>query len=290
MEKFKGIFPALLTPFDENNRLNEKALEQLIEMNLKKGVRGFYVGGSTGEAFLLSESERKQLYRAAAQIADGRCTLIAHIGAISTDQAAEFGKTALECGYDAISSVSPFYYSFTFPEIKRYYFDIVNRVDLPMIIYNIPKYSGVTLSAENIGEFLEDDRFIGVKHTSNDYFAMEQFKSAYPGKVVFNGFDEMFLAGLAMGADGGIGSTYNFMAEKFVKMYALVKEGRISDAQPIQREVNRIIAALMKVGVLKAEKAIMKMMGIDCGTLRKPFAALSKEEEDYVYKTVQNLL
>ncbi len=290
MDKFKGIFPALLTPFDENNRLNENALEQLMELNLKKGVKGFYVGGSTGEAFLLSDSERKQLYRTAAQIADGRCTLIAHIGAISTDQAVEFGKTALECGYDAISSVSPFYYGFTFSEIKQYYFDIVNQVELPMIIYNIPVYSGVTLSADNIGEFLSDDRFIGVKHTSSDYFAMEQFKTAFPGKVVFNGFDEMFLAGLAMGADGGIGSTYNFMAEKFVKMFELVKGGRLSEAQPIQQEVNRIIAALLKVGVLKAEKAILKMMGIDCGTLKKPFGRLSKEEEAYVYDVVKHLI
>ena len=92
-----------------------------------------------------------------------------------------------------------------------------------------------------------------------------------------------------MGADGGIGSTYNFMAEKFVKMHTLVKEGRLSEAQPIQKEVNRIIAALIKVGVLKAEKAILKMMGIDCGALRKPFGQLSKEEESYVYETVKNL-
>lgn len=290
MEKYQGIFPALLTPFDGNNRLNEKALEKLMEMNLKKGVKGFYVGGSTGEAFLLSESERKQLYRTAAEIADGRCTMIAHVGAVSTDQAADLAQTALECGYDAVSSVAPFYYSFTFPEIKQYYFDIVSRVELPMIVYNIPKYSGVTLRIEDIGAFFEDSRFIGLKHTSSDYFAMERIKAAFPEKVVFNGFDEMFLAGLAMGADGGIGSTYNFMAEKFIKIQSLFHQGRLKEAQSVQREANRIIAALMKVGVLKAEKAILKMMGIDCGVLRKPFGTLSKEEEAYVYETVKTLL
>ena len=65
---------------------------------------------------------------------------------------------------------------------------------------------------------MSDDRFVGVKHTSNDYFALEQFKAAFPDKLVYNGYDEMLLAGLSMGADGAIGSTFNFMAEKFIKI------------------------------------------------------------------------
>ena len=134
------------------------------------------------------------------------------------------------------------------------------------------------------------DRFMGVKHTSNDYFSMERFKSEYPDKVIYNGFDEMFLAGISMGADGGIGSTYNFMAEKFIKMQSLFADGKISDAQKIQADVNKIIAALIKVGVMQGEKAVLCEMGLDFGAPRAPFIDCSAEEKRGLIKTVMPLL
>ena len=112
-EKFKGIFPALLTPFDENDRVNVKVLEELVDYNLKKGVNGFYVGGSTAEAFLLTEEERLLVMKTVSERAKGKCTLIAHVGCISTAQAIKFAKAAEERGYDAVSSVAPFYYKFS---------------------------------------------------------------------------------------------------------------------------------------------------------------------------------
>ncbi len=290
LNKFKGIFPALLTPFNEKNEINEKALEKLIEYNIQKGVTGFYVGGSTAEAFLLSDEERLQVYRLVKEIVGKRCTLIAHIGCISTSQTIMFGEYAQSLGYDAISAVAPFYYKFTFDEIKQHYFDVVDQVNLPMLIYNFPAFSGVNLTTENLKEFLNDERFIGVKHTSNDYFALEQFKTAFPNKIFYNGFDEMFLAGLSMGADGGIGSTYNFMAEKFIKMQQLFNEEKHSEAFEVQQTANKIIAALIKVGVFQGEKAVLNMLGFDFGDVRAPFKGISKENYDYIEKTVLPLL
>lgn len=290
VNKFKGIFPALLTPFNEKDEINEKALEKLIEYNIQKGVTGFYVGGSPAEAFLLSDEERLQVYRLVKEIVGNRCTLIAHIGCISTGQTIMFGKCVQSLGYDAVSAVAPFYYKFTFDEIKKHYFDVAEHIDLPMLIYNFPAFSGVNLTTENLKLFLSDERFIGVKHTSNDYFALEQFKTAFPHKVFYNGFDEMFLAGLSMGADGGIGSTYNFMAEKFIKMQRLFNEEKHSEAFEIQQTANKIIAALIKVGVFQGEKAVLNMLGFDFGDVRAPFGKISKENYDYIEKTVIPLL
>lgn len=275
--KFNGIFPALLTPFDENDRINAASIEKLIDLNLKKGVKGFYVDGSSGEAFLLSFEERCEILRIASECARGKCTLIAQIGCISTKQAIQLAEYAEKLGYDAVSSVAPFYFKFSCEEVKKYYFDIVNAVSLPMIIYNIPSFSGVSLSLENMSEFLSDERFIGVKHTSPDYFALRQFKQAFPDKTVFNGFDETFLAGLSMGADGAIGSTYNFMAEKFIKIYELFKQNDIAAAMKIQNEADVIISALCKVGVMNGAKAVLEEMGIPMGAARAPFMPLSKE-------------
>lgn len=271
MEGFKGIFTAVLTPFDNEGKINEKALERLLEMNIKKGVTGFYVGGSTAEAFLMSADERKKLLELTVQIVNGRAKIISHIGCISTDAAIDLERHAEAHGADIISSVAPFYYKFSFEEIKSYYYDIVNSVSKPMLIYNFPSFSGVTLGVEEVAQFLEDDRFVGVKHTSNNFFDLERFKAAYPGKLFYNGFDEMFLSGMAMGADGGVGSTYNFMAEKFVKMYKLCGEGKFAEAKKIQAEANRIIKILIKVGVFAGEKAVLELMGIEMGGCRRPF-------------------
>lgn len=286
----KGIFPALLTPFDKEGKINEKALESLIEMNIKKNVSGFYVSGSTGEAFLLTEKERKYLYSLTKEIVGDRKPLIAHVGAISTEQAIEYAKIAEKEGYAAISSVAPFYFKFSVEEIKQYYFDVVNSVSLPMIVYNIPAFSGVSMSMETLGAFLNNDKFIGVKHTSNDFFALNSCKHTFPDKLVYNGYDEMFLAGLAMGADGGIGSTYNFMAEKFVALYNAFHNGDMKTAQKIQDDVCVIVKALCKVGVMQGEKALLEEMGLDFGECRKPFAPITKEARKELADVVLPLL
>lgn len=290
MNQFKGIFTALLTPFDQDGAINFSALEQLIENNLKKGVRGFYVTGSTAEVFLLSEEERRGLMRATAEIVKGRCTLIAHVGSVSTDLSVSLAKDAERLGYDAISAVAPFYYKFSFKEIKDHYFKIVEGNSLPMIVYNFPGFSGVQLSVAEISEFLKDERFLGVKHTSSDYFALRQFKTAFPEKMIYNGYDETFLAGLSMGADGAIGSTFNFMAEKFVRLMKLFEEQKMGEAMALQAEIDRIIAALCKCGVMQGEKAILKAQGIDFGEARAPFGRLSTEVEKELLDTVLPLL
>ena len=284
--QFSGIFTALLTPFDKNNKLNEKALCDLVKMNLDKGVSGFYVGGSTAEAFLLTDDERRAVYEIVVAEAKGKCKLLAHIGALSTDQAIGFAKHAERLGYDAISSVAPFYFKYTFAELKQYYFDIVNEVALPMIVYHFPNFSGVSLTAANVGEFLQDDRFAGIKYTSSDYFMMEQIKSAFPDKVVFNGFDETFLAGISLGADGGIGSTYNFMADKFVKIKKLYAEGKMQEAKAVQQEANAIITVLCQIGVMQAEKEVLNQMGLDFGHCRRPFAPVTEEQKKLIAEKI----
>ncbi|MDE5756405.1 MAG: dihydrodipicolinate synthase family protein, partial [Clostridia bacterium] len=107
--------------------------------------------------------------------------------------------------------------------------------------------------------------------------------------IVYNGFDEMLVAGLSMGADGGIGSTYNFMPQKYVDMFRLFNEGNIKEAQRIQYEANEIITMLIKYGVFATEKGILEEMGIEMGGCRKPFTELSAEGKAYCKKLVKTL-
>ena len=277
-EKFKGVLPALLTPFDKNDKVNAKSVDKLVKYNLAKGVNGFYVGGSTGEGLLLTKEERMDLFEYAAAANEGKSTLIAHVGTICTSHAIEMAKEAERLGYDAISAVAPYYYGFTPQQRKQYYYDIASSVDLPMIIYNFPAANGFNLDKGTAEEmFAHNDKFIGIKHTTADLFALQQFKTMKADPIVYNGFDEMFVGGLSMGADGGIGSTYNFMAEKFIGIYNAFRSGDIAKACAIQTEANEIIALLIKYGVFASEKYILDCLGIEMGPCRKPFLPLSEE-------------
>lgn len=281
----KGIYTALLTPFDSNDNINEEALVQLIQHNIKLGVQGFYVGGSTAEAFLLSTEERKKVMAICKAAAPDK-KLIAHIGSISEKEALELALYAKELGYDAISSVAPFYYKFTFEEIKNYYYRLAEKSGMPMVVYHFPAFSGVNMGMKEISAFLEDDKFIGIKFTSNDFFTMEQVRAKFPNKLIFNGYDEMMLAGLSMGADGGIGSTYNFMADKFVKIRELFANNEIAAAQKLQQEANRIITILCQIGVMQAEKEVLNQLGIPFGNCRKPFGEPTAEQKDLIAKEI----
>lgn len=280
-----GIFPALLTPFDRNNCINEKALERLIRFHITQGVKGFYVCGSTAEAFLLSTEERKLVMDIVRSTAPDH-TLIAHIGSVNELQATELAKHAKKLNYQMISSVTPFYYKFTFEEIKNYYFRLADAAGLPMLVYYIPAFSGVNMGSGEINSLMSDDRIAGIKFTSNDFFTLEQCKAAFPDKVAYNGYDEMLLSGLSMGADGAIGSTYNFMADKFVRIYRLFLENRLEEAQQIQKEANRIITILCKIGVMQAEKEVLNQMGYDFGTCRHPFLPPTEEDKKLLAKEV----
>lgn len=283
--ELKGIFTALLTPFDNDNKINKAALEQLVRHNVKLGVQGFYVGGSTAEAFLLTTEERKQVMQIVKEAAP-EVKLIAHIGSVSEDEALELSLYAKELGYDAISSVAPFYYKFSFEEIKNYYFRLAEKSGMPMIVYHFPAFSGVSMGVKEISTFLDREEFIGIKFTSNDFFTLEQVRAKYPDKLIYNGYDEMFLAGVSMGADGGIGSTYNFMADKFVKIHELFMNQQIVEAQKLQKEANRIITILCQIGVMQAEKEVLNQLGIPFGVCRKPFAEPTQEQKDLIAKEI----
>ncbi len=290
MKKIGGVIPALLTPFSKEGGIKTEQLAKLVEKNIGDGVSGFYVNGSSGEAFLLSDEERKLAYKTVKETVGDRAACIAHVGCISTAQAVGFAKYAAELGYDAVSAVTPFYYKFSPKEIKKYYFDIVDAAGLPLLVYNIPALSGVELSFEDLSELLSDERIIGVKHTSSDFFKLQRIKSAFPDKVILNGYDEMFASGVIAGADGGIGSTYNFMAKKFIKIFDLIHAGDVVGAQKVQNDVNLIIAAILKYGVMPGCKAVLDSMGFDFGDSRPPFSPLTAEEKKAITDVVLPLL
>ena len=279
LASLKGVVSALVTPFRADGSVHVAALGALAELQIGQGVHGFYVGGTTGEAPLQSAEERRLVLREFAKAVAGRRGLIAHVGAVSTAETIALGRAAADAGYDAISAIAPYYYDFSREEVMAHYRALADAVPLPLIVYNFPAKSSRPLSTTDILALLDHPRIVGVKHTSQNFYQLERLKQAAPGAIVWNGFDEMFVAGMAMGADGAIGTTYNVMGDLFVAMLDAMRGGDLEAARALQRRANHVIDALIEVGVIPGTKAILKRMGVDCGTSRAPFRPLTAAEE-----------
>ncbi|MDU7964786.1 MAG: N-acetylneuraminate lyase [Clostridium perfringens] len=185
----KGIYSALLVSFDKDGNINEKGLREIIRHNIDVcKIDGLYVGGSTGENFMLSTDEKKRIFEIAMDEAKGQVKLIAQVGSVNLKEAVELAKFTTDLGYDAISAVTPFYYKFDFNEIKHYYETIINSVDNKLIIYSIPFLTGVNMSIEQFAELFENDKIIGVKFTAADFYLLERMRKAFPDKLIFAGF------------------------------------------------------------------------------------------------------
>ncbi len=147
----RGVMAALLTPFDQQQALDKASLRRLVQFNIQQGIDGLYVGGSTGEAFVQSLSEREQVLEIVAEEAKGKIKLIAHVGCVSTAESQQLAASAKRYGFDAVSAVTPFYYPFSFEEHCDHYRAIIDSADgLPMVVYNIPALSGVKLTLDQI--------------------------------------------------------------------------------------------------------------------------------------------
>lgn len=276
-QTYHGIYAALVTPYTERGAVDYDALQKLVRYLIGKGIDGFYVGGSTAEAFLLTTDERKNMLEAVLEANEGTRKVICHVGAISTDMAVDYARHAQRVGADAVSAISPFYYKFSDKEIVGYYNDIMASTELPMFVYNFPNFSGFALTEEILEELAQNTNLAGVKFTSSDMFLLEQIKTNHPEMVVWNGFDEMLAAGLMMGADGGIGSTYNCMAPLIHKIFDSFRGGNIEQAQHYQVQANHVIKTICKHGVFGSVKTILEFEGFHFHGCRKPFAPMSGE-------------
>ena len=272
---YHGIYAALVTPYTKDGAVNYDELQKLVRHLIFQGIDGFYVGGSTAETFLLSSEERKKTLEAVVEANAGEKKVICHVGAISTDEAIDYAQHAEKAGADAVSAISPFYYKFSKSEIMGYYNDIMAATELPMFIYNFPNFSGFALTEDVLDELAKNKNLIGVKFTSSDMFMLERIKANHPDYIVWNGFDEMLAGGLTMGADGGIGSTYNCMAPLVHKIYDSFCSGNLSDMHAYQVLANNVIKVICKHGVFASVKALLEMDGFAFNGCRKPFAPIS---------------
>ena len=280
----RGILPAVVTPFDEQERFAPAAYESLLESVYSAGVDGIYVCGQTGEGLLQSVDQRKRVAEVSLRCSPSGKQVIVHVGAYRTADAVELARHAGRIGVTAVSALPPIG-AYSFAEIRRYYEAIAAAAALPVLVYYFPEVCPAIKTAGQILELCSIPNVAGLKFTDFDLYRMRILKQS--GSVLFNGRDEVLAAGLMMGADGGIGTFYNVLPELFVDLYKRSLSLDWAGALAVQDRINTIVRITLQFPVFPAIKEMLRWMGIECGQCIQPRQGLSEEQSRELRRQIE---
>ncbi len=284
MIKLSGLIPAVFTPFDKNGAVNLPQIRPYADKLVTDGADGVFVCGSTGECTSMTVAERKSVLEAWVEAAAGRMRVIAHVGGTCQADCIELARHAAGQRVDAVGAIAPFYFKpASVEELVDFYKPIAAAIaPIPFYTYHMPSVTGVNLPMK---EFLEKGsreipNLNGIKFTSNNFMEMLECIRLEDGRFdILNGFDEMLLCGMAVGARGGVGSTYNYSLSTYRNLYDAFLAGDIERARVFQQESVDIVHVIIRHGGgVRGGKAIMNHLGIDCGDCRLPFAPYTESE------------
>ena len=283
IRKLEGLVAAAHTAFNEDGSVNYAAIPRQAEMLVKQKVTGVYVSGTTGEGVHCSAEERMRVFDEWTKAAKGRLFLIAHVGALALPDAQALARHAQEIGMDATSIVPPCFFR---PGSIQGLIDYLNEAlkfarELPFYYYHT-SMSGVNFDME---AFLEaaDGRIpnlAGIKFNYPDLYMYQRCLRACGGRYDITwGIDEWFAGAAALGAKSAIGSTYNYSAGLYYKIWDAVRRGDLKTSERYMKKVCDIVDILVEFGGVAAGKAMCAVHGVDLGTVRAPLKALTREQK-----------
>lgn len=281
-----GVFPANVTARASDGSVDVKQTKAVVEFLYSKGVDGLHALGSTGEFATLSIGQRKVAAEAAIEAANGRGTVMIHVGTVNTDDARDLSRHAAKAGADAISSVPPFYYRATRESVINHYRAIREASGLPVVIYDNPGTSGFTVDVELARMLAEEDTAHGIKVARQDMYSFARLGNICGGKFVLYPVETFYVAGMATAPTvGTIGSVSNWLPEPFVGMKRNFEAGNIKRAAYLQRLVCEVIGPYI-ADEIPATKALLEYRGVPCGDSWEPQMPLSKERRQQVFDAI----
>ena len=278
MNKFRGIFPAIITPMTPEGKLNEEAYRQVMEFNIQAGVHGFWVAGGTGESILLDDAENRRIAEIVADQSQGRIANIMHVGAPTTTRSARLAEHAAKAGVEAICCVPPFFYRQNDDALVEHYRVIAAAADLPFFVYNLPGATGVEITPDLMAKIQERvPQLTGLKHSAPYMAYVHNFVEM--GLACLIGNSQLMLPALTIGASGCVDGPPNMAPERWVAIWQAYQAGNLAAAQQAQAqalEITRLVIASKFHATLKA--VLSQRLGIDCGTPRPPGETLTSAE------------
>ena len=281
-----GVYPAMPTPFMRNGDLDETGLRNLVSYYETTGVNGLLALGTIGEFAMMSGEERRRAAEVIVGAAD-RLEIIANAGCASTRETVEMAGHMKDLGVDAVIVVEPYFYHPAPKGMARHYLEIAEAVDMPVMAYNIPQFSGNRLMPDIMDSFAEDDRIVGLKDSGGDPVVLMEFINRAPeGFSVMVGADPLVSYGICMGAKGMMTGSSSIAPDACVDMYRAASGADMEKTFALQGMLNDIIAA-MNVGTFPAAaKYMLNKKGLPGGYVRPPLEELSDAErlivDDYV--------
>jgi N-acetylneuraminate lyase len=287
---FRGIIPALMTPFDTEGHVCEEMVRRLVDAYIRAGVNGLYICGGSGEGILLEPEERKQVAAIVTSEAKGRVPVLVHVGSTSTPGTVDLAMHAESVGADGVSSVPPFYYGVSHEGIGQHYASIATACSLPLILYNIPSAVHVTVTPAMMSNYMQIKTVVGIKFSSYNLFELWGMLQLDGGRLtVLSGNDEVLLGSLAMGAHGAIGLTLNLMPSLYLDLYRKFRDGDIACAQQLQGYANQVISVLLRYPVIPAAKLVLHFKGYDCGPCRGPLETLTDPQQQALHDDLSRI-
>jgi 4-hydroxy-tetrahydrodipicolinate synthase len=280
-KEIEGIIPAVVTPFDENENVDEEGFRQIISYLIDSGVHGIFPVGSQGEFFTLTNEEKRRLIDIAVEEARGRVFVMPNTGAITTRESIELSRYAEKAGADCVSVITPFFISPSQEELYGHFKDICHSVKIPVLCYNNPgRTGGVALNPVTLARLAEDlPNFAGIKDSSGDLTQIaEMIRLCPPRFKVIMGRDTLIYGALVYGAAGAIAATANVAPKLIVGIYEAFKEGDLEKAKGYQRDLAPLRIAFGLGTFPVVVKEALNIMGLPGGRCRKPIEPLSDDK------------
>lgn len=291
----RGLIAAPFAPFYPDLSLNLNLIGRFAKSLKAAGAEGVFVCGTTGEFASLSIAERMQTAEAWVKSArEHGLKTVLHVGDNCLSNAVELAAHAEKLKADALSAVSPCYFKPDSPKSLVHFLTAVAQAapSLPFYCYDIPRMTGVHLSASQLIRQARQSipTFRGLKFTNPDLAEWQLCKALDDGRLnLLFGYDEMLLAALSLGADGAVGSTYNYLTPLYRKMIGAWRKNDLCTARKCQLQSVRLVSLLREFGPLSAGKSLLKRIGFDFGAVRPPLRPLSKNEQAALDEKVDQL-
>ena len=288
---FKGSAVALVTPFDENGKINFQKINELVEYHIENGTDAIVACGTTGEASTMNDEEHLSAIKAIIDAVNKRIPVIAGTGGNDTAHSIELSKKAQEYGADALLVISPYYNKANKSGLRKHFVSIAESVDIPIILYNVPSRTGVNIPPELVADLAKNvDNIVGLKEACGNLAQVTEVCRLVPDDfAVYSGNDDTILPLLSVGGAGVISVLANICPKETHELVAKFFEGDIEGSRKLQLGMKSLIDALFIEVNPVPVKTAMNLLGFNVGNLRLPLAEMQESNLEVLKQELINL-
>ena len=271
----EGIISAIVTPMHEDESINEAELRNQVDRMVAAGIHGIFCGGTSGELYGLDDDEVVEITKIVVDQAGGRIPVCGGAGRVTTRDTVRLALRVRDAGVQAVSLVTPYYVKVSQDELYRHFREIAEAVSIPVIIYNIPPRTGLTMEPRTLAKLAEIPNIVGIKDSSGNFDNILRYiEEAGSAVAVVSGNDSLVLWTLMAGGTGGISGIANIFPERMVQVYELWKKGDFPGAKVVQDSVRPIRLALQFGNPNSVIKMAMNLLGYAVGPARRPVSGI----------------